>query len=453
MVAKKETKKKEKKETKKAATKRSPAEGTRKGAGVKKTMKKTTTKDKSEKAKPTAKKTTKTVKKPKKTTKKEVVEVERVFVQGDLFETEGIPKKVLMDFETVANELKINDKEKEKLFSQVKERYEKSMVEPGEAVGIITAQSLGEPGTQLTLRTKHYAGSAEVSVGSGIQRVEEIVDGRLKAKYPIMTIYIDDEELNKDEKKLDAFAKTLIDVRIDDVIKIHEDLFKGKVTIELDKEAIESRNVDIDELVAKINKHIKMEGKRKDKYLLDFIFKNEALLKIRRTMNKLKSTRIQGIRGIEKVILIDENNEKVIKTRGTNLKAIVKLPEINGSKTTTNDIKEISKVLGIEAGRMAIVNELSGVLKDNSIAVDIRHIMLLADSMCFDGEIRGIVRTGITRGKASPFARAAFEETVKHLLDAAFKGEIETLEGVVENIIVGQPIKVGTGRVTLVMKK
>ena len=80
-----------------------------------------------------------------------------------------------------------------------------------------------------------------------------------------------------------------------------------------------------------------------------------------------------------------------------------------------------------------------------------RHIILLADLMSYDGAIRGIVRTGITREKSSPFARAAFEETTKHLLDAAFHGEKENLQGVVENIIVGQPIKVGTGLVDLVM--
>jgi DNA-directed RNA polymerase subunit A" len=72
--------------------------------------------------------------------------------------------------------------------------------------------------------------------------------------------------------------------------------------------------------------------------------------------------------------------------------------------------------------------------------------------MTFSGDIKGIVRTGITKGKSSTFARAAFEETTKHLLDAAFKGEKETLNGVVENMIVGQPIKVGTGIVELLMK-
>lgn len=381
------------------------------------------------------------------------VEIQRVYVTGDLFDKEGMPEKVLRDFESATDELKLKDGEKKKLFERISQHFETLIVEPGEAVGIVAAQSLGEPGTQLTLRTKHYAGSAEVSVGSGIQRVEEIVDGRSKAKYPTMTIHMIDRETRKNFEKVDKYAKSLIDVRVNDVVSVKEDMLRGKITIELNNDEIHQRNVDAEDLIGKIEKHFKKSGRRKEKNVLEFIFKNEPLLKIRRSVNKLKGTRIQGVRGIEKVIVTKEDDECVIKTRGTNLKAIIALPEVDGTRTKTNDIKEITTVLGIEAGRIAVVNELSGVLKENGIAIDIRHIMLLADLMTWDGEIRGIVRTGITRGKSSPFARAAFEETVKHLLDAAFKGEIENLEGVVENIIVGQPIKVGTGRVTLVMKK
>ncbi len=380
-------------------------------------------------------------------------EIQRVYVTGDLFDRDGLPEKVLRDFESASEELKLKDGEKKKLFERICAHFETLTVEPGEAVGIVAAQSLGEPGTQLTLRTKHYAGSAEVSVGSGIQRVEEIVDGRSKAKYPTMTIHLLDRETRKNFEKVDKYAKSLIDVRVNDVVSVKEDMLRGKITIELNRDEIHQRNVDAEDLIGKIEKHFKKTGKRKEKNVLEFLFRNEPLLKIRRSVNKLKGTRIQGVRGIEKVIVAKENEEFVIKTRGTNLKAIIALPEVDGARTKTNDIKEITTVLGIEAGRIAVVNELSGVLKENGIAIDIRHIMLLADLMTWDGEIRGIVRTGITRGKSSPFARAAFEETVKHLLDAAFKGEVENLEGVVENIIVGQPIKVGTGRVTLVMKK
>ncbi len=214
---------------------------------------------------------------------------------------------------------------------------------------------------------------------------------------------------------------------------------------------MKERNVSEELLVEKIEKQLKQKPKKREEFL-DFSFKGEPLLKVRKSFIKLLNTRIQGVRGIEKTIVDKAKDGIIIRTRGTNLKAMIKLPEIDVSRTTTNDIKEISRVLGIEAGRSAIVKELSGVLRENRISVDIRHIMLLADLMTFDGEIRGIVRTGITRSKISPFARAAFEETVKHLLDAAFKGEQEMLQGVVENIIAGRPIRVGTGTVELVMK-
>ncbi len=357
---------------------------------------------------------------------------------------------VMKKIEKTCAEKKFSDAQKKSLVEAVEKVYLAGKVESGEAVGIVAAQSLGEPGTQLTLRTKHYAGAAEVSVGSGIQRVEEIVDGRSKAKYPIMTIYLD-KEMGSKRDKAEKFAKSLIDVRIGDVIRVEENLPKKEAIIHLNQDAIEERNIDRKELILKINRHLKTKGKVRTKSVY-FRFPREQLLKIRKNLNKLNTTRIQGVRGIEKTIVFEENGEFYIKTRGTNLKSILKMKEADADRTTTNDIKEISKVLGIEAGRNAIVRELNQVLVDNGIRVDLRHIMLLADLMCFEGDVRGIVRTGITRQKTSPLARAAFEETVKHLLDASFKGEKEELEGVVENIIVGQPVKVGTGTVNLVVR-
>jgi DNA-directed RNA polymerase subunit A" len=265
-----------------------------------------------------------------------------------------------------------------------------------------------------------------------------------------MTIYLEPEYAKNKEKAL-KIAKKLIDVRIADVINVKENYEKKTITIEMDKQKAEERDVDMKELEEKIIKTMKQNCK-KNKNTLTITAKTD-ILKTRKTLQKMQNTRIQGIKGIEKTILTEENKEHIIKTRGTNIKAVLKLPEIDATRTTTNDIKEIATVLGIEAGRTAIIKELTNVLKENNIAVDIRHIMLLADIMCYTGDIKGIVRTGITREKSSPFSRAAFEETVKHLIDAAFKGEKEKLEGVVENIIVGQPIKVGTGTVELQMKE
>lgn len=410
-----------------------------------------------EKAKPKEKKpkAPKVKKEPKPRQKKQEEpeeKFEKLFVQGEPYDRPDMPFSISVELEAFSKKQGISEKEQKEFLQHVKTSYFERKVEMGEAVGIIAAQSLGEPGTQLTLRTKHYAGAAEVSVGSGIQRVEEIVDGRSKAKYPSMTIHLTEETKKIDSKKIDEFARSLIDVRVTDIVKIREDLEKGKVSLEMLVDEMKERNVSEEMLAEKAEKQIKQKPKKRENSL-DFSFKDESLLKIRKNFNKLLNTRIQGVRGIERTIVDRTGNDIVIRTRGTNLKALLKLPEIDMTKTTTNDIKEISRVLGIEAGRTAIVKELSGVLRENRISVDIRHIMLLADLMSFDGEIKGIVRTGITRSKISPFARAAFEETVKHLLDAAFRGEQELLQGVVENIIAGRPVSVGTGTVELLMKE
>ncbi len=395
--------------------------------------------------------------KPKKVkvVKKKVEEapIERENVPIEKWEGTTLPKSVLDEIALVAEQNKMSKQKADAFAKHVEKKYDTLRVESGEAVGIIAAQSLGEPGTQLTLRTKHYAGAAEVSVGSGIQRVEEIVDGRSKAKYPVMTIFLE-EGLAKDKKKAEKFAKSLIDVRFSDVSKMTEDFSIKKVVISLLLEEINERGIDEKELIEKLKGSIKNAKTKQRKNSVEFVFPSrEPLLRIRKNFLKILNTRIHGVRGIEKVLIVEEDKQFVIKTSGSNLKAILKLPEINTNRTITNDIIEVKEVLGIEAGRTMIFNELRKTLDDNGILVDLRHMMLLADLMTFTGTIKGIVRTGITREKKSPFARAAFEETVKHLLDAAFKGEKDNLQGVVENIIVGQPVKVGTGRVELVMKR
>ncbi len=368
------------------------------------------------------------------------------------WEQVSLPKKLVDEIVAVAEVFNLNKKQTDILADAVKAEYDNLIVEPGEAVGIIAAQSLGEPGTQLTLRTKHFAGSAEVSVGSGIQRMEEIVDGRSKAKYPTMTIYLNGD-LKKDKDKAEKFAKSLIDVRVIDITKIEENFEELKFFIEIDSKKAKELNLQIDDIADMIKKGLKDIKSRQQDNKIHFNFeKKSEILKIRKDLLKLQKEKVHGVKGIEKILLVKEDDEWIIKTSGSNLKSLLKFEEVEQDRVFTNDILETSKVLGIEAGRQLIVQELKKVLDDNGIAIDVRHIMLLADLMTYNGDIKGIVRTGITKLKSSPFARAAFEETTKHLLDAAFKGEEETLTGVVENLIVGQPVKVGTGNVELLMK-
>ncbi|PIU21732.1 MAG: DNA-directed RNA polymerase subunit A'' [Candidatus Diapherotrites archaeon CG08_land_8_20_14_0_20_34_12] len=366
-----------------------------------------------------------------------------------------LPKPISEKADNLSDRHKLTDKERKQLMEILNAQYLKNIVNAGEAVGMVAAQSLGEPGTQLTLRTKHYAGAAEVSVGSGIQRVEEIVDGRTRAKYPVMTIKLI-EALKKDKKKAEALAKNLIDIRVDDVVTAEEDFDKKMITLTLREERMKEKGLDPKEMLGKVKENVEKGNVAKRANTLQISFaKNSKLRDIRKVLLKLMNKRISGIAGIEKTIVVEdkETREYVIKTRGTNLKAVLRMEEIDVRYTTTNDIAEIARVLGIEAARYCIANELHGTLKENNIAVDIRHIMLIADLITFTGEIAGTVRTGIIRSKESPFAKAAFEETANHLLDAAFKGEKELLLGVVENIIVGQPIRIGTGTVKLIMKE
>jgi DNA-directed RNA polymerase subunit A" len=382
-----------------------------------------------------------------------VVVGEKVYEERERsWEQVVLPKKLIDEIVAVSEVYKLDKEKAGKLADLITEKYLSLIVEPGEAVGIVAAQSLGEPGTQLTLRTKHFAGAAEVSVGSGIQRMEEIVDGRSKAKYPTMTISLLGE-LKRDKEKAEKFAKSLIDVRLGDVVKIHEDFENLKVSVEVITDKTKPLGLKVDDLAEILKKGLKdFKSIYRDDSVHFALEKKTDYLKMRKEMIRLLEEKVHGVKGIEKTLVVKEGDEYLIKTSGSNLKAVLKLEEINLEKVFTNDIIETSKVLGIEAGRTMIVNELKKVLDDNGIKVDVRHIMLLADLMTFSGEVKGIVRTGITKGKASPFARAAFEETTKHLLEAAFKGERENLNGVVENLIVGQPVKVGTGIVELLVK-
>jgi len=141
----------------------------------------------------------------------------------------------------------------------------------------------------------------------------------------------------------------------------------------------------------------------------------------------------------------------VIYTEGSNFKQVLKVPGVDPTRTRTNNIHEIAEVLGIEAARNAIIEEIVNTMREQGLEVDVRHIMLVADMMTLDGVILPIGRHGVVGEKASVLARAAFEITTQHLFEAAERGETDPLNGVVENVLIGQPVPVGTGIVKLAM--
>lgn len=368
-----------------------------------------------------------------------------------------LPQAIIEKINKYADSKKFSADKRKKLLELVTKKYNQGLVVPGDAVGLIAAQSIGEPGTQLTLRTKHYAGSLEVSVGQGIQRVIEIVDGRSSAKYPAMTVYLDKEYFKgKKEKDIEKFCNSLVDVKVKDVGVFSENFTDRTVTFRLDDEKMQLINYDPNELMELIYSKIEDTYTSKrfsaNKQQINFHFDDDTqLYTIRKAILTWNKIPLYGIKGIEKAVLFKEKDDYVIKTKGSNLKELLKTEGIDTYRTTTNDIFEIYKLFGVEAARESIVRELSYTFQNNGINISLRHIYILADLMTVNANVRGVVRTGITGKKKSPFARAAFEETIKHIIDASFNGEVENLVGITENIIVGQPISAGTGLVRLTL--
>ncbi len=364
-----------------------------------------------------------------------------------------LPKSILEAVERFAKAKGLKKKEKEKLLKAVEEWYRKAQVEPWEAVGLIAAQSLGEPATQATLRTFHYAGSAEVSVTSGMDRIQEVADALKRMKTPSMKIYLL-KPYNTDEQKAREFARSIIETNLSDVAKIHEDFFAKEIAIEFNEKALEERGLDKKEVLKKIEQKLKKKATARGK-LYVFSYKKEkvSLAKLRKITQSLERMHLAGVRGITYATLVKEGDEFVVVTRGTNLRTILRRKEVDWTRTYSNDIHEVAEVLGIEAARYLIIEELfNAYMGAGGLFVDKRHLTIVADAMTRDGVIKPIGRTGIAGEKGSVLARAAFEETGKHLTEAAIWGEEDHLKGVVENLIVGLPVKVGTGRIKLTMK-
>jgi len=335
----------------------------------------------------------------------------------------------------------------EKAIELTAEHYKRALMEPGEAVGIVAAQSIGEPGTQMTLRTFHYAGVREQNVTLGLPRLIEIVDARRIPSTPIMTIYLTKTH-RKSKEAATEIARNIIHTTMEDLAQaIYEDPITEEIVVELSKTMMEDRRITLKELRNLLeipNCTVKAKGR-----LLRV--KPEKAEDLKKLLPKVSSLHIKGVPKISRVLVTEESGEWVIRTDGSNLPRILEISAVEASRTTTNNVHEIAKTLGIEAARNALINEALNVLEEQGLDVDVRHVMLVADIMTASGEAEQIGRHGISGGKSSVLARAAFEITVPNIVDASVRGESDSLNGVTENVIVGQSIPIGTGLVELFM--
>lgn len=368
-----------------------------------------------------------------------------------------VPPKILQDIENGirSTDMELRTEEIDKILNLAVNEYEKELVNSGESVGVVAAQSIGEPGTQMTLRTFHYAGVRELNVTLGLPRLIEIVDSKKTPSTPMMTIYLTDEYKSDRDKALEV-AKRLEYTRVENVVSSTSiDIASMSITFEFDVDMLSDKGITIDEVKKVLSKlklgDVTIEDIDDNSVSITFndIDSVTALFKMR---EKILSAKIKGIKGIKRAIVQKRGDEFVIITDGSNLEGVLSVKGVDQSRVETNNVHEVEETLGIEAGREMIIKEIKRVLDEQGLDVDIRHIMLVADIMTRTGIIRQIGRHGVSGEKTSVLARAAFEVTVKHLLDSAARGDMEEFRGVVENIIIGHPIKLGTGMVELMMK-
>ena len=364
-----------------------------------------------------------------------------------------LPLKIIVDIAKRIKGADVKDSVYEKLVTVADRMYGGHRMDPNESAGIMAAQSIGEPGTQMTMRTFHYAGVAEINVTLGLPRLIEIVDARRIPSTPMMTVRL--IGMAAEDENIARLVSSEIEMtNLLDIASIETDITNMRLIIRPDQRKMDARGVKIDDIVERLNKVKAARGQVEIKEQDIVVASDEpSYKKLQTVYDAVKGVKIKGIDGIIRaVIRKDEKagNKWVIYTEGSNLREVFRIDSVDKAETMTNSIMEVADVLGIEAARNSIIREAHSTLSEQGLSVDIRHIMLVADLMTNDGSVKAIGRHGISGRKSSVLARAAFEITAAHLLHAAMIGETDHLDGVAENIIVGQPVTLGTGAVNLI---
>ncbi|MDO8555887.1 MAG: DNA-directed RNA polymerase subunit A'' [Nanoarchaeota archaeon] len=365
----------------------------------------------------------------------------------DINYEELLPKKLLDELKKRGEDAKLSAKQYQEALVLLHEEYENTKISPGEAIGIITAESFGEPGTQMTLNVFHFAGVAEVAVNQGLPRLIELFDARKEIKTPLIDIYLD-KELAKDPEKVRRLAASIKESVVEEIASDFSiDVARLEVSIILDKQKMKSLNITNLQITKALeneikNATIKDEG---DSIALKTKLKENELMETYKLKEKAKTVFIKGVKGITQVLPVKQNNEFMIIAAGDNYKDVLNFKGIDPNRTTTNSIFEVQKTLGIEAARQTIMNEAQKVIEDQGLEVDMRHIIFIADVMTTTGTIKGITRSGIAGEKESVLARASFETPIEHLVDASLTGEVDYLNSVIENVMLNQTVPLGTG--------
>ncbi|SCU79800.1 LADA_0B03224g1_1 [Lachancea dasiensis] len=350
-------------------------------------------------------------------------------------------------------------------------KYHKAKVEPGTAVGAVGAHSIGEPGTQMTLKTFHFAGVASMNVTLGVPRIKEIINASKVISTPIINaVLVNDNDERAARVVKGRIEKTLLsDVAfyIQDVYRDNMSLLQVKVDLgTIEKLQLELTVEDIAIAITRASKlkisqsDVSIAGKDRiniavypegaklksistsAKEPLD----NELFYRIQHLRRALPGIVVKGLSDIARAVInVKDDGRRELLVEGYGLRDVMTTDGVIGSRTKTNHILEVVSVLGIEAARTSIVGEIDYTMSNHGMSVDPRHVQLLGDVMTYKGEVLGITRFGLSKMRDSVLQLASFEKTTDHLFDAAFYMKKDAVEGVSECIILGQTMSIGTG--------
>ena len=372
-------------------------------------------------------------------------------------------------YETIEDRAGVTVEQADEIAKAVESRYLDTRVDPLEPVGTVSAQSIGEPGTQMTMNTFHYAGVAEIDVTQGLPRLIELVDARKTPDTPMMTIHLEDEYA-ADREKAHEVVWDIEATKILALGDVSTNVADMLVQIDLNEETLLERwpNADgVGEVVTEVAETIEdalgVTARHEEGAVIEFGPDQPSYRRLLQLVEELREIVFKGIEEVSRVVIrketVDERSaagesdeQFVLYTEGSAFGDVLEIEGVDASRTTCNNIHEVYRNLGVEAARESIIEETMNTLEEQGLDdVNIRHLMLVSDIMTNRGTIESIGRHGISGDKESVLARASFEVTVNHLLDAAIHGEVDDLDGVIENVIVGKPVAIGTGDVDLKM--
>ncbi|KAF2982903.1 hypothetical protein EK904_005838 [Melospiza melodia maxima] len=343
---------------------------------------------------------------------------------------------------------------------------QRAQMEPGSAVGALCAQSIGEPGTQMTLKTFHFAGVASMNITLGVPRIKEIINASKAISTPIITAQLDKDD-DPDFARLvkGRIEKTLlgeISEYIEEVFLPDDCFILVKLSLErirLLRLEVNAETVRYSICVSKLRVKpgdVAVHGEAVVCVTPRENSKSSMYYVLQSLKEELPKVVVQGIPEVSRAVIhVDEQSGKEkykLLVEGDNLRAVMATHGVKGTKTSSNNTYEVEKTLGIEAARTTIINEIQYTMVNHGMSIDRRHVMLLSDLMTYKGEVLGITRFGLAKMKESVLMLASFEKTADHLFDAAYFGQKDSVCGVSECIIMGIPMNIGTGLFKLLHK-